>query len=114
MYFHNMTQIKQLARDTGSHFFDRDAIRFFGSRILSTVYGGRFFITSEQADDTSIWNGERRYTIRDAVYRGGKLYIDTIGEFGYYLTAEDAKRQARTLGHIADSLIETPESYLVP
>ena len=36
---------------TGGHFFDEDAMRFFGSRIESDLYDNRCFITSENNFD---------------------------------------------------------------
>ena len=33
-------QLKRIAKDNGSHFFDKDSMRFFQSRIHDVVYGG--------------------------------------------------------------------------
>ena len=35
----------------GGHFFDRDTMKFFGSRIESDLYKNRCFITSEKNFD---------------------------------------------------------------
>lgn len=47
-----ITELKQIAKDSGSHFFDRDTIRFFKSRMHGQPYrlrNGLFvFITSEK------------------------------------------------------------------
>lgn len=71
----------------GQHFFERATMRFFQSRVFSTVYGGKYFITSEINP-----SGEKRYTVREAV-DGGKR-IKTHGFFAYR-TLSDAKDQAR-------------------
>ena len=78
----------------GNYFFSEGAKRFFSSRTLSAVYGGRFFVTSEQDRGTySVWNGERRYTVREC--NDGQ--IETRSDFGEFGNAESAKRAARNL-----------------
>lgn len=67
----------------GHHWFSPDTLRFFSSRIGKTVYGGRFFITSEQYND----NAPRLYSIREAKPNGA---IETVGEFQGYATREAA------------------------
>jgi hypothetical protein len=66
----------------GHHFFTKGAMRFFNSRILPTVYGGRYFITSERFDH----NSPRYYTIRECVAG----HIETVGEFQEYATSGQA------------------------
>lgn len=64
----DMQDIKQANRDAGFHFFDRDTMRFFDSRILSQVYsgpGGVFFVTSERGPA-----GPRGYTVRQRLENG--------------------------------------------
>jgi hypothetical protein len=97
MYFTNIYQIKELARDCGNHFFDPRAMRFFSSRILSRVYGGRYFVTSEQFHGL-VESEPRRYSVRIVTYENGKFDIDTIGEFQQYETAKQAQRVAEQLG----------------
>lgn len=91
--FNTVNDIKQLAADTGNHFFDRDAMRFFKSRIGHKVYGGRFFVSSEQFDDGS----PRLYTVRVATYEGGRLDVDTVGGFQQYETRADAVAAIRQI-----------------
>ena len=75
------------------HFFDRDAMRFFNSKIYPNVYAGAehwFFVTSERFDD----NTPRLYTVR-SIDRAGD--IRTVGEFQEYPTLDAARAAARQL-----------------
>ena len=58
--FVSMYDLRGAVAESGNHFFDRDTLRFFRSRIGNNIYGGRLFVTSEQGED----NSSRRYTIR--------------------------------------------------
>lgn len=96
--FRNTQQIRELARDTGSHFFDPETMRFFHSRVSAAVYGGRYFVTSERSEWPEVWGGRRRYTIRKATYDHGRFSIDTVGEFGQFATLAEATAEAKRLG----------------
>lgn len=71
--FNSVDDIRRAIDATGSHWFSAATMRFFRTRLSTTVYGGRFFITSEQN-----WSGERAYSVRE-VYRedDGSLSIRT-------------------------------------
>ena len=88
--FKSTTEIRQANADCGHYWFSPDTLRFFNSRIGLTVFGGRYFWTSEQYD----WNSPRRYTIREATADG---MISTVGEFQAYATSQDAIRAIRRL-----------------
>ncbi len=48
--FNNITEVKKANKENGQHFFDRNTLAFFGSKVypdLYTVAGRQFFITSE-------------------------------------------------------------------
>ncbi len=101
MTFFTTDQIKEANRELGDHYFDRDTMRFFGSRVLSGVYGGRYFVTSERDSGISIngerhaaWNGQRRYSVRLANPDGS---VDTVGDFGTFNTAAQARATAKRL-----------------
>lgn len=80
----------------GFHFFDVETLRFFSSRIGGTLYGGRFFVTSEQEHVWGrVWDGERRYSVRRVADDGS---IDTVGDFGQYRDGRTANRAAQKLG----------------
>ena len=86
----------------GYHFFDPDTLRFFSSRIGKTIYGGRYFVTSERDEPVSsrypaAWNGERRYTLREALADGS---VSTVGDFGAYATGAAARRAAQRLADV--------------
>jgi hypothetical protein len=87
--------IKQANKDAGQYFFSPDTMRFFNTKIASKrVYGGRYFITSEQFD----YNSPRLYTIREAKPDGT---IDDASEFQQFSTVEQAKRAAEKLARQA-------------
>jgi len=86
-----LDQIKRNAKACGSHWFDKDTMRFFRTRLSGKVYpakSGRcsFFVTSEQGP-----HGGRAYSVRKAC--GCK--IDTVGEFQGHSTLKRAQTAAR-------------------
>lgn len=92
--FDTIRQIRGANRAIGGSWFDTPAMRFFGTRVDRNVYGGRYFVTSEQDDDGVIWDGERRWTVRAAMDNGN---VTTVGELGQYATREEAHAAARAL-----------------
>lgn len=99
-WFGTIEHMKVKVKHSGSHFFDRDTLRFFSSRVLETLYGtkGRVFVTSERRDD----NEPRYFTVR-IVERDGddRLYVTTVGPF-CALSSHQAKLLAGLVGR-ADS-----------
>jgi hypothetical protein len=86
-----LDEVKEYARDHGSHFFDASTLRFFRSRIAPgvEVHAGRvYFITSEQFEDMHGHRDERRYTVR---YMTAGAHFFEVGSFQAY----DSLRQAR-------------------
>lgn len=56
-------EIKDANRAAGMHFFDRDTVKLFHSKVFPTVYqgpGGVYFVTSEYRDSPS----DREYKVR--------------------------------------------------
>ncbi len=94
-YGPTMDGIRAALEAVGSHFFDRNTLRFFRSRILSDVFsgsGGVYFVTSEQFE----FRGQtepRAYTVRQ--FHPETATIDTVGEFQTYPTAGRAKTAAK-------------------
>jgi hypothetical protein len=86
--YSTIEEIEAHHRSTGGHFFDAASKRFFRSRIGAAVYGGRFFITSEQFDRD---HSPRLYTIRECI--NGR--IEDLGEFQQYATGAAARAAIR-------------------
>lgn len=95
MRYESMAAVRAANADAGGYWFDPATLRFFASRVGDTIYGGRFFVTSEQDRHGSAWDGERRYTVREAL-AGGR--IETVGRFGMFGTRREAVRFASELG----------------
>lgn len=93
--------ILRVARaDDNNHFFDADAMRYFGSRLTNTIrvvtHRSGFFITSEQDPFGVVHDGSRVFTVRSYALRpDGHLHINTVPE-GYavqdYRTAVEIMR----------------------
>ena len=88
--FKTISDVKAANKAAGYYFFSRSTNRFFGSRVESSLYGGRFFITSEDNFDRSA----RFYTIREALPGGD---IRTVSEFNGFRYIEDARDECRRL-----------------
>lgn len=74
---------------TKGHWFDKDAMRFFRSRVatFALLHNGKaYFTSSEQFNDES----PRLYSVRVCTMETGD--INTIGEFQQYKTADAARR----------------------
>jgi hypothetical protein len=74
----------ELSKASGNHFFDKDTMRFFRSRILDYDPITGYFITSEKGPSNS-----RAYTLRKADFSSGD--VDTIGQFQEYSTITRAR-----------------------
>ena len=82
--FHTIEMMRRQNEYCGYHFFDKDAMRFFRSRIAPGVVHGRVFITSEQFDCRS----PRLYTVRAMRDDGSTTELSEFQQF-------DTLRQAR-------------------
>lgn len=77
-------------RSSAPHWFTRSTLRFFSSRIHSTIYGATYFVTSE-----SDMNGfDRRFTVRKLESDGT---VSTVGEFRQYASRSGAHAAAAKL-----------------
>jgi hypothetical protein len=95
---------KRNAREAGSHFFDADAMRFFRSRVLPTMYG-RCFVTSES---TGFDHAARAYTVRISMPDGN---VETVGEFNGYSDRRTAQRIARECGKATAEVRHDPYEH---
>lgn len=99
--------IKDAMRAAGSHWFDPDTMRCFGTVVLPTVYqgpGGVYFVTK---DDQYRRELPKRYTVRK--YNPVDNDIDTVGELNAHATADDAKQEARRMA--GRGLVKTTETF---
>jgi hypothetical protein len=97
----DMEAVKRANEANGYHWFDAETTGFFGSRYGRTLYGGRYFVSSEQdrsgfGELGSAWGGERRYTIRIArddgsIEDAGPANAGADG-FGYFDSGKAARR----------------------
>lgn len=88
--YYTVDDVREANDRIGGHYFDRDTMRFFRSRIASQLYGGRYFVTSEQFDDRS----PRLYSVREALPDGS---IKSASEFQEFRTAAQAVARIREL-----------------
>ena len=88
-FYNNINEIERANGLAGYHFFEEGSKRFFRSRILSEVYGGRYFITSEQFVSSYREVAPRQYTIRRA---DGEGHVASVGAFNSYRSAAEARR----------------------
>lgn len=91
------TDVAAIRRDynqaDSGHWFDSKTMRFFKSRLGSSVYGGCLFVSSEEGP-----SGGRRYTIRVATREAnGTISIGDGCPFQYYARRREAARDAARL-----------------
>jgi len=93
-------------KGTGSHFFSKDTMRAFHSRVSDNAYPtahGTYFVTSERDYGVYIssgwlegaWDGKRRYTVRFCDL-SGSLHA-TPGGFCNYASWNGAHKAAKRL-----------------
>jgi hypothetical protein len=90
----SMRDVKECAKVCSSHWFDRDTMRFFKSRVGDKAYadgrGGAFFVSSEQGPHMA-----RAYSVRH--YSADRCGIDTVGDFMGHKTSAQATAAAKKL-----------------
>lgn len=82
--------IRRAMDAAGSHWWDADSMRFFGSRVHSTLYhgpGGIYFVTSEEPP-----HGPRMYSVRQ--FHPETVDIDTVGKIPTRAVAHRMARDA--------------------
>lgn len=88
--YRTMADVRAASKTTGHHFFDATTMRFFNSRVVTQLYAGRWFVTSEHMDADHVIG----YTVREAKPDGD---VDTVGDFQQYSTLADARDAVRAL-----------------
>jgi hypothetical protein len=88
--YRSIAAIKAANRAAGHFFFSADTMKFFKSKVYPTVYGGRYFVTSEQPP-----HGDREYQVRWADDRGhiqAGLTFPSLGEAKAEARAQSRER----------------------
>ena len=89
--WYDFTDTNDIKRNHRGHWFSKDTMRFFQSRISETVYYGKdllFFVSSEK----DRWDNPRMYTVRS--YDPKTDQIDTVGEYQAYKSRSGAASAA--------------------
>lgn len=92
-------ELMDIARQSGSHFFDPDTMRAFRSKLydIYPAADGWVFVTSEKhVSHTSYGsiNEPRLFTVRKLVIKADAIEIDELSEFQEYKTLEAARKRA--------------------
>ena len=91
-----IADVKQANKDAGYYFFSRDTMRFFGTRIVSTLYKNNTFITT---DYTGFERNNRAYSVRVFHPETGIVntakFPDGQSTFNKFSTIESAREFAR-------------------
>ena len=91
-----MADVKAHNKLAGYYFFSRDTMKFFGTRIVSSLYKNNTFITS---DYTGFERTTRKYSVR--VYNPKTGVVDTAKDsdgkstFNAFTFIEDAREFAK-------------------
>lgn len=98
----HMDDLIKAVKDSGSHFFDADSMRFFGSKLDAYCIAGPdgwYFVTSEKRPHSS---DPRRYTVRRLSVKraapndeGDDLRLYELEGFQRYRTLDAARTRAR-------------------
>jgi len=97
MSFKTISEVRAANKAAGFHFFDPKTLRFFGTRIVSGLYAGRYFITRENHGPfvgRPASECRDRYTLRAAEPSG---HVATVGAFCGFDFLKDAREAARNL-----------------
>lgn len=78
-----LSEAKAIYRTGSGHFFDRETMKYWGSRIESALYKNRCFVTSELNFD-----GSRRFS-------PDFLSVETVGEFQEHATKWGTRETAK-------------------
>tara|TARA_A100001391_G_scaffold175080_1_gene137798 strand:+ start:82 stop:387 length:306 start_codon:yes stop_codon:yes gene_type:complete len=100
--YKTISEIKAVNKANGYHFFSTDTMRFFSGKTHRGVYGGKYFVTSEQFVSTSGVRHPRKYTIRKAHPDGA---IDTVDTFQKFSTLDEA------VSHIRYEILKEDDEY---
>ena len=83
-----MADVRRHNKEAGYHFFDRDTMAFWGSKVMTPLYANNTFVTSDDNFDRT----KKLYTVRRYNPESGE--VDTVGEFQAFKTLTSAKDYA--------------------
>jgi len=86
--YKSLSQFRQFNYQQGNHWFDRDTMKMFGTRLIGDMLGGCVFITSDHD-----YKRDRKYSIRLAM-ASGSVYSYA---FAHYDTLRDARKEVKWL-----------------
>ena len=86
--YKSLSQFRQFNYQQGFHWFDRDTMKMFGTRLIGDMLGGCVFVTSDHN-----YKRDRKYSIRLAMASG------TICSYAFveYDTLSEARKEAKWL-----------------
>jgi hypothetical protein len=93
--YRDIEEIKSANKAAGGNWFSPDTMAWFDGRVYPGVYGGRYFVSSEQ-DSHGAWDGQRLYTVRECD-EDGDVHTAPGCTFGEYASEHGAREAARKL-----------------
>lgn len=93
--YRSMDELRRANAAAGLHWFDPGALRFFRSRVSTTLYAGCVFVTSERNP-----SGRRAYSVRVA---HADASIQTVGAFMSYASRNGAHAAAARIARAAQA-----------
>lgn len=89
-----IADVKRICKEEGNHFFDKETIDFWASRVESKLYQNGCFVTSEDNFDRT----KRLYTVRrfDPECESYGDLILTASAFQQFESLEEAKKFAES------------------
>ncbi|RHU03312.1 MULTISPECIES: DUF7447 family protein [Erysipelotrichaceae] len=79
-----MKDVIRMCKEKGLHYFDKDTMEYWGTKIETELMEGNLFVTSEDTFDSM----ERKYTVRH--FDENTLKIRTVDDFQRFETLEQA------------------------
>ena len=70
----SIAEVKRANRDVKHYWFTPASMSFFGTRIVTDIVAGRYFVTSEPLPRST----ELRYTVREVLEDGVVLTVGTL------------------------------------
>ena len=101
MTSYTINRIQEEMTADGSHWWDKDTMRAFGTRVSDKVYQGEsgvFFVTSEKPP-----HGERAFSVRQ--YQPEAKNVDTVGDF-CVMTRSQAHAKAAELAGPSATIVQ--------